>query len=197
MSLVQRCTDENLHLSLFSIFSYFRLSPLTFALPSSFHSFRLRLFIPRLCFCLSSWSPSPSPFVYETYTTVTHLISLALHCFDSLPVLFHISVIEPISGQVPAKVITYTNQATSSILLFKMRFSVAAVLAIATAVFAQTDGFDVISNPYAGEKVLAGLPCEIKWAPSSDPKFQGTVRIDVLGGTTPQTLDKVGTVACE
>ncbi|EAA29669.1 hypothetical protein GE21DRAFT_1437 [Neurospora crassa] len=76
-----------------------------------------------------------------------------------------------------------------------MRFSVAAVLAIATAVFAQTDGFDVISNPYAGEKVLAGLPCEIKWAPSSDPKFQGTVRIDVLGGTTPQTLDKVGTVA--
>ncbi|KAK3398075.1 Ser-Thr-rich glycosyl-phosphatidyl-inositol-anchored membrane family-domain-containing protein [Sordaria brevicollis] len=76
-----------------------------------------------------------------------------------------------------------------------MRFSVAAVLAIATSVFAQTDGFDVITNPYAGEKVLAGKPCEIKWAPSTEPKFQGTVRIDVLGGTTPQTLDKVGTVA--
>ncbi|KAJ4417751.1 hypothetical protein N0V85_001722 [Neurospora sp. IMI 360204] len=74
-----------------------------------------------------------------------------------------------------------------------MRFSVATVLAIATAVFAQTDGFDVISNPYVGEKVLAGLPCEIKWAPSSE--YQGTVRIDVLGGTTPQTLNKVGTVA--
>ncbi|KAK3355088.1 Ser-Thr-rich glycosyl-phosphatidyl-inositol-anchored membrane family-domain-containing protein [Neurospora tetraspora] len=74
-----------------------------------------------------------------------------------------------------------------------MRFSVATVLAIATAVFAQTDGFDVISNPYAGEKVLAGLPCEIQWAPSS--QYQGTVRIDVLGGTTPQTLNKVGTIA--
>lgn len=76
-----------------------------------------------------------------------------------------------------------------------MRFSVAAVFAIATSVFAQTDGFDVISNPYAGEKVLAGKPCEIKWAASTDPKFQGTVRIDVLGGATPQSLDKVGTVA--
>ncbi|KAK3953172.1 Ser-Thr-rich glycosyl-phosphatidyl-inositol-anchored membrane family-domain-containing protein [Pseudoneurospora amorphoporcata] len=76
-----------------------------------------------------------------------------------------------------------------------MRFSVAAVLAFATAVFAQTDGFDVISNPYAGEKVLAGKPCEIKWAPSTDPKFQGTVRIDVLGGATPQSLDIVGEVA--
>lgn len=76
-----------------------------------------------------------------------------------------------------------------------MRFSVAAVLAIATAVFAQTDGFDVISNPYAGEKVLAGKPCEIKWAPSTDPKFQGPVRIDVLGGATPQSLDIVGSVA--
>lgn len=76
-----------------------------------------------------------------------------------------------------------------------MRFSVAAVLAFATAVFAQTDGFDVISNPYAGEKVLAGKPCEIKWAPSTDPKFQGPVRIDVLGGATPQSLDIVGSVA--
>ena len=76
-----------------------------------------------------------------------------------------------------------------------MRFSVAAVLAIATSVFAQTDGFDVISNPYAGEKVIAGLPCEIKWAPSSE--YSGTVRIDVLGGSTPQTLDVVGQVAGE
>ena len=78
-----------------------------------------------------------------------------------------------------------------------MRFSVAAVLAFATAVFAQTDGFNVISNPYAGEKVLAGKPCEIKWAPSADPKFQGPVRIDVLGGATPQLLDIVGEVASE
>lgn len=78
-----------------------------------------------------------------------------------------------------------------------MRFSVAAVLAFATAVFAQTDGFDVITNPYAGEKVLAGKPCEIKWVPSAEAKFQGNVRIDVLGGSTPQTLDIVGEVASE
>lgn len=184
MSLVQRCTAETFTcpISVFSHISAFL--PLLFALPSSFHSF-----LPQLVVIVAVVTHLQH--IYNSHSFIQSYSSLPLQPFG----LFQISVIEPFSGQVPAKSHHIYQPSHQLDITIKMRFSVATVLAIATAVFAQTDGFDVISNPYAGEKVLAGLPCEIQWAPSS--QYQGTVRIDVLGGTTPQTLNKVGTIACE
>ncbi|KAK1830332.1 Ser-Thr-rich glycosyl-phosphatidyl-inositol-anchored membrane family-domain-containing protein [Podospora conica] len=75
-----------------------------------------------------------------------------------------------------------------------MRFSVATVLALATAVFAQTEGFNVITKPTDSEKVPAGSTYEVVWQPGPD-KFAGPVTIALVGGATQQTLSTIDTLA--
>lgn len=74
-----------------------------------------------------------------------------------------------------------------------MRFSVAAVLAFATATLAQTAGFDVITKPTEGEKVPAGSTYEIVWQPSAE--HPGEITIGLLGGATPGTLAVLDVIA--
>jgi hypothetical protein len=74
-----------------------------------------------------------------------------------------------------------------------MRFSIASVFALATAVMAQTEGFNVITKPVKGEQVPAGSTYEIVWQPSA--AHPGEITIGLLGGSSPQTLSVVDTIA--
>ncbi|KAH6853474.1 Ser-Thr-rich glycosyl-phosphatidyl-inositol-anchored membrane family-domain-containing protein [Chaetomium sp. MPI-CAGE-AT-0009] len=74
-----------------------------------------------------------------------------------------------------------------------MRFSIASVFALATAVMAQTEGFNVITKPVKGEQVPAGSTYEIVWQPSA--AHPGEITIGLLGGASPQTLSVVDTIA--
>jgi hypothetical protein len=74
-----------------------------------------------------------------------------------------------------------------------MRFSITAVFAFATAVMAQTEGFNVITKPVKGEQVPAGSTYEIVWQPSA--AHPGEITIGLLGGASPQTLSVVDTIA--
>ncbi|KAL2165429.1 hypothetical protein VTH06DRAFT_727 [Thermothelomyces fergusii] len=76
-----------------------------------------------------------------------------------------------------------------------MRVSVAALLALASAVVAQdpTEGFNPITKPKEGEEVPAGSTYEIEWLPSS--AHPGDIKIALLGGSSPQTLTVVDTIA--
>ncbi len=77
-----------------------------------------------------------------------------------------------------------------------MQFSLATVLALATAVAAQVPGFHPIIKPTEGEKVAAGSTYEIVWE-LTNADHPGTVAIDLLGGATPGTLDVVDAIAGE
>ncbi|KAK1755187.1 Ser-Thr-rich glycosyl-phosphatidyl-inositol-anchored membrane family-domain-containing protein [Echria macrotheca] len=70
-----------------------------------------------------------------------------------------------------------------------MRASFAAVLAFASVVFAQTDGFAVVSKPAKGEKVPAGAPYEVQFAPNS--KWSGTATVILMAGDTDKGLQLV------
>jgi len=76
-----------------------------------------------------------------------------------------------------------------------MRFSITAVFALAAAVMAQTptEGFDVITKPIQGEKVPAGSAYDIVWEPSA--AHPGSITIGLLGGSSPQTLNVIDTIA--
>lgn len=77
-----------------------------------------------------------------------------------------------------------------------MRFSIASVLALATAAFAQrepTPGFNVITKPTEGEQVSAGSTYEIVWQP--DSTHPGDITIGLLGGSAPNTLAVIDTIA--
>ncbi|KAL2174751.1 Ser-Thr-rich glycosyl-phosphatidyl-inositol-anchored membrane family-domain-containing protein [Thermothelomyces heterothallicus CBS 202.75] len=76
-----------------------------------------------------------------------------------------------------------------------MRFSITALLALASAVVAQdpTEGFDPITKPAEGEKVPAGSTYDIVWLPSE--VYPGDIKIALLGGSSPQTLTVVDTIA--
>jgi hypothetical protein len=74
-----------------------------------------------------------------------------------------------------------------------MRFSITALFAFATAVMAQTEGFNVITKPVKGEQVPAGSTYEIVWQPSA--AHPGEITIGLLGGASPQTLSVVDTIA--
>lgn len=74
-----------------------------------------------------------------------------------------------------------------------MRFSITALFAFATAVMAQTEGFNVITKPVKGEQVPAGSTYEIVWQPSA--AHPGEITIGLLGGSSPQTLSVVDTIA--
>jgi hypothetical protein len=73
-----------------------------------------------------------------------------------------------------------------------MRFSFAAALALATAVFAQTPGFDVISKPGNFEKVPAGTKYTIVWDPK--PEHTGTVSLSLIGGKDQKSLQALGPI---
>ncbi|KAL2155075.1 hypothetical protein VTH82DRAFT_3751 [Thermothelomyces myriococcoides] len=76
-----------------------------------------------------------------------------------------------------------------------MRFSITALLALASAVVAQgpTGGFNAITNPKEGEEVPAGSTYEIVWL--HNKAWPGDVTIALLGGSSPQTLTVVDTIA--
>ncbi|OIW35161.1 hypothetical protein CONLIGDRAFT_43356 [Coniochaeta ligniaria NRRL 30616] len=75
-----------------------------------------------------------------------------------------------------------------------MRFtSTAAILALASSVFAQTPGFDVISKPTKDEVIPAGSTYLIDWEPSSN--WTGTVTIDLLGGPDQAGLQLLSAIA--
>jgi len=62
-----------------------------------------------------------------------------------------------------------------------MRFSIAAVLALASSVVAQTPGFAVVSKPTKNEEIKAGAPYVIEWAPNAE--FEGgAISIELIGG---------------
>lgn len=69
-----------------------------------------------------------------------------------------------------------------------MRYSYvsAAILAFAPAVFAQVPGFDAIYVPAEDQVVKVGEVLNIKWDPNS---VAGTVKISLLEGATPATLN--------
>lgn len=74
-----------------------------------------------------------------------------------------------------------------------MQLSIAAVLAFASAALAQTDGFDPITKPTQGEMVPAGSTYQIVWQPSA--ARPGSIKIGLLGGSSPSTLSVVATIA--
>ncbi|KAL2016948.1 hypothetical protein VTK56DRAFT_2824 [Thermocarpiscus australiensis] len=74
-----------------------------------------------------------------------------------------------------------------------MQISVATILAFASAVLAQTEGFDPITKPTKGEEVPAGSTYEIVWEPSA--AHPSTVSIDLLGGADPGHLVVLDTIA--
>ncbi|EGS17005.1 uncharacterized protein CTHT_0073300 [Thermochaetoides thermophila DSM 1495] len=74
-----------------------------------------------------------------------------------------------------------------------MKFSLASVLALAAAAFAQIDGFHPIYTPKKDEQVVAGTTYKIVW--DYNPKYEGTIAIDLLGGSSPSTLTVVDAIA--
>ncbi|KAB5580602.1 Ser-Thr-rich glycosyl-phosphatidyl-inositol-anchored membrane family-domain-containing protein [Coniochaeta sp. 2T2.1] len=78
-----------------------------------------------------------------------------------------------------------------------MRFTLTtAVLALASSVFAQTPGFDVISKPTDGESVPAGSTYLIDWEPStSNASWNGAVTIDLIGGAVQKDQKVLSTIA--
>jgi hypothetical protein len=75
-----------------------------------------------------------------------------------------------------------------------MRFTItSALLALASTVFAQTPGFDVITKPANGEVVPAGSTYVIDWTPSTN--WTGPVTIDLLGGPNQGGLQPLSVLA--
>jgi len=75
-----------------------------------------------------------------------------------------------------------------------MRFTItAAVLAFASAVSAQTPGFDAIVKPAENEQVPAGSTYLIDWEPSAN--YTGTVTINLLGGADQGSLQPLSVIA--
>lgn len=79
-----------------------------------------------------------------------------------------------------------------------MKFSLASVLAfVATVAMAAevTDPkFDSVPNPAKGTVIPAGAEVPIAWT-FDDPKYaKGDVKVELLGGKTPETLQKLDTL---
>ncbi|KAK5663618.1 hypothetical protein OQA88_4049 [Cercophora sp. LCS_1] len=73
-----------------------------------------------------------------------------------------------------------------------MRYSIAAILALASSALAQTAGFAVLTKPATGEKVPAGETYTVVWTPN--PKWTGPVTLTLMGGvdnTKLQLLDPI------
>lgn len=65
-------------------------------------------------------------------------------------------------------------------------------LAFAASVMAQVPGFAAMSAPAEGEVVPAGSTYTIRWGAGA---YTGSVRITLLGGQTPETLEAGGDIA--
>lgn len=78
-----------------------------------------------------------------------------------------------------------------------MRFTIsaAAFLAIASRAFAQTEGFDALSNPTKDETITAGSTTDIVW--DYDSSYSGTVTLTLLAGASPSTLELGDAIASE
>lgn len=77
-----------------------------------------------------------------------------------------------------------------------MHFSAATVLAFAAAAVAQTQGFDSISKPAAGEAIAAGSSFTVAWTAPEKYK-DGTVSIELVGGKDAASLVPLSKVACK
>lgn len=74
-----------------------------------------------------------------------------------------------------------------------MRYSFAAVLALASSVLAQTPGFNVISKPGNFEDVPAGSTYTVVWSPS--PDYAGkSVTVSLIGGKDQKSLQPIDTL---
>ncbi|TAQ90459.1 hypothetical protein B7494_g1181 [Chlorociboria aeruginascens] len=71
-------------------------------------------------------------------------------------------------------------------------FVSAAIVALASSVFAQTAGFDAITAPTKDLNATAGDSLDIVWQPGAQT---GTVTLSLLQGATPDTLQSGGVVA--
>lgn len=70
-----------------------------------------------------------------------------------------------------------------------MQFSIiAATLALAASVCAQTAGFDPITAPTQDQTMAAGSTLDIVWEPTANYSSD-TVTITLLQGATPSTLE--------
>lgn len=76
-----------------------------------------------------------------------------------------------------------------------MRFTSAAILAFASLVFAQTDGFDAITQPAEHSTLNAGEDFEIVWEPTD--AYKGTVTITLIGGPEQKSQDDLEVVASQ
>ncbi|KAK6084332.1 extracellular serine-threonine rich protein [Seiridium cupressi] len=63
---------------------------------------------------------------------------------------------------------------------------------LSAAVFAQTPGFDPMSQPTNWQDVPAGEIFQITWDPTN---YKGTVTLELLGGGSPATLQILGNIA--
>ncbi|KAM7194254.1 Ser-Thr-rich glycosyl-phosphatidyl-inositol-anchored membrane family domain containing protein [Naviculisporaceae sp. PSN 640] len=75
-----------------------------------------------------------------------------------------------------------------------MRFSAAAFLALVSAVFAQTEGFNVIASPDEGDAVPAGETWEILWTPDA-AYGDKPVSIILIGGPSQPKQQVLETLA--
>lgn len=76
--------------------------------------------------------------------------------------------------------------------IINMRYSIAAIFALASSALAQTAGFAVLTKPATGEKVPAGETYTVVWTPN--PKWTGPVTLTLMGGvdnTKLQLLDPI------
>ncbi|RYP21758.1 hypothetical protein DL767_009187 [Monosporascus sp. MG133] len=69
---------------------------------------------------------------------------------------------------------------------------IASSLAFAASVTAQVAGFAAMTAPTEGEVVPAGSTYTIQWGAGG---YTGSVRITLLGGQTPETLEVAGDIA--
>ncbi|KAI6378749.1 hypothetical protein MCOR25_002168 [Pyricularia grisea] len=73
-----------------------------------------------------------------------------------------------------------------------MQYSLAAILALAGSVVAQTPGFHPLVKPASNEVIPAGKPYTLEWQSGGQ---DGPVNFVLTGGETHATLQEIGTVA--
>lgn len=74
-----------------------------------------------------------------------------------------------------------------------MRFTLSAVLALATTAFAQTADFDKVTAPTPNEEIAAGSTYEVVW--SVPGPYTGDVAISLIGGDTQGTQVPLADIA--
>lgn len=70
----------------------------------------------------------------------------------------------------------------------------AILLLFATAVFAQTPDFNLITNPLRNENVPAGSTYQIVWVPSP-ATYPGPITLSLVGGQTQTSLSTIVIIA--